>query len=205
MKVSFSQLEEARRNPARFKRRQAASKGFFNNKNFRAYFVAAMKRFHQGGTKPQVVKFFRDKCVANLDKQLNFNSRLNNYLGVLAGYCDSYSAQGCVFVEARKVVGLALGSHTLTGTLQRFDVRASGGYRGTLTQMEQTDWQKELRWPLIQKAIADDLLCPSSEVEVGIFSLDTGLYGYNIFTEKQINDAEQEALSLLGVVESTPI
>jgi len=205
MKISFTQLEEARRNPARFKRQQAKSRGFFNNKNFRAYFFAAMRRFHQGATRAQVLKFFREKSTDNLDQQQNFNARLNNYLKVLAEYCDNYSLQGCTFVESRKAVGLALGSHVLSGTFQRFDIRASGGYRGTVTQLNQAIWQQELRWPLMQKAVAIDLGCPTLEVEVGTFCLENGLYQYKTFTEVQISDTEKEVLALLGIVDRTTI
>ncbi len=204
MNLLFSQIEEARKNPTAFKRRLAKSRPFFNTKNFRAYFFKAMKQFHNGKTKAEVTRVFREECTLNLQTQLNFQQRISTYIDSLKTYCDTFPAQGCLFVEARKRLLLNIGPHTITGTVQRFDAKVAGGYRATITQIEQTNWRAELRWPLIQKAISIAHGCPTSEIDVGVFAIEDGAYDYEVFTDAQIAAAEAQADALLTAIDQAP-
>jgi hypothetical protein len=93
-------------------------------------------------------------------------------------------------------------THLLRGRIDRFDMRIAGGYRATMTQLEQSAWEEELRWPLIQKGIANDLGAPPNEVEVGVFCYANGIYAYRAFTDHEIANAENEALMVLNQVEA---
>jgi hypothetical protein len=145
---------------------------------------------------------FTKKCEDKLKLQAYFQPRLKHYLKILAAYCDTYSLQGCQFVEVKKPTKLLVGSHTLRGRVDRFDMRIPGGYRATTTQLERTQWEDELRWPLIQKAIANELGASTSEIEVGVFSYEDGSYGYRVFDDDKIAAAEDEALVILTEVEN---
>src|SRR5437870_4811437 len=172
MKLSFSQLESARKNPARFGSNFSGAGGFFNSNNFRTYLLAAVNRFHRGESKEQVLHFFEERCRTRLSLRRGFQSKLAHYLTVLADYCDGFAAQHCQFVESNKSISLALGNHLLTGRIDRFDVRIPTGYRATAGQLYKTNWQLELRWPLIQNAIARELNCPPRELEIGVFCFE---------------------------------
>jgi hypothetical protein len=202
MNLSFSQLERARKNPAKFGRAVSPAPTFFNNANFRVYFFAAMRLFHSGQTTKAVVQFFDDKCTARLNHQQHFQSRLNHYKTVLTNYCNNFSKQGCQFVEASKRISLALKHHTLKGRIERFDLSLPLGYRATTTQLNQSDWDNELRWPLVQKAISQEFGCPTGEVQVGVFCFENGQYEYRIYTDDEITAAEIEAESVLTTVEA---
>jgi len=201
MKLAFSQLERARKNPAKFGRAFSPGGGFFNNANFRVYFFAAMRQFHEGKTKKEALQFFDDKCNDKLSHQAHFQGRLTHYKNVLADYCDTFAAQGCQFVEAAKRVSLVLGNHTLRGKIERFDIRLPAGYRATATQLHETDWENELRWPLLQKAISQEYGCSTAEVEVGVFCFENGKYEYRIYTDEEIATAEAETETVLTQVE----
>ncbi len=95
-----------------------------------------------------------------------------------------------------------IGTHLLRGNVDRFNIRVAGGYRATMTQLEQSPWEAELRWPLIQKAIANGLGALTNEVEVGVFSYADATYAYRKFTDQEIANAETEALTVLDQVEA---
>lgn len=201
MKLAFSQLESARKNPARFASGfSGTGGGYFNSNNFRTYLLAAINRFHRGESKKQVLDFFEDRCRTKLALRRQFKGRLAHYTRVLSDYCEGFPSQGCQFVESNKVTSLILGTHTITGKIDRFDVRIPTGYRATAGQLYETDWGSELRWPLIQQAIAQEINCPATEVEVGVFCFENGQYEYKTFTAAEITAAQSEADSLLTTV-----
>jgi hypothetical protein len=200
MKLSFSQLESARKNPARFGSSFSGGRGSFNSNNFRTYLLAAINRFHRGESKKQVLDFFEDKCRTKLSLRSQFKGRLAHYMKVLADYCDGFASQGCSFVESNKFTSLTVGTHTLTGKVDRFDLRIPTGYRATAGQLYETNWESELRWPLIQRAIAREINCPVDEVEIGVFCFETGGYEYKIFSDSEITSAEAEANNVLTAV-----
>src|SRR5713101_5813580 len=114
MRLSFSQLETARKNPARFSSNFSGAAGYFNTNNFRTYLLAAINRFHRGESKEQVLHFFEEKCRTKLSLRRNFQPKLAHYLTVLADYCDDFPGQRCQFVESNKLLSLPLGNHLLT-------------------------------------------------------------------------------------------
>ncbi|MBA2272208.1 MAG: hypothetical protein H0W20_16685 [Chthoniobacterales bacterium] len=199
MTLSFSQLESARRNPAKFGASQTGS-GFYNSNNFRTYLIASINRFHRGDTKEQVLEYFEERCRAKLTLLNYFETRLNHYKDVIAGYCDGFGADGSVFVETNKKTALVVANHILKGRIDRFDLRVPAGYRLTAAQLREGDWQSELRWPLIQRAIATELNCPSDEVEVGTFCFETGRHEHRVFSDSEIDEAQAEAEAVLTTV-----
>src|ERR1700731_2597538 len=99
MRLAFSQLESARRNPARFGSNFSGAGGFFNSNNFRTYLVAAINQFHRGDSTAQVLHSFEGKCRVKLGTRRSFETKLAHYMTVLQDYCDNFAAQGCQFVE----------------------------------------------------------------------------------------------------------
>jgi hypothetical protein len=201
MTLLFSQLENARSNPTRFAREHTGSGGGFNSRNFRTYVVAAVRRFHRGMPKADVINFFEQKCADKLNLLSYWRHRADNYKRMLAAYCDAFSPANCQYVESNKRAALQLGYHLLTGKVDRFDLQDPTGYRATAIQLTTTKWTDELRWPLIQKAIANEMGCAPSDVEIGVFSFDDGRYGYQVYSDADISAAEAEAESVLTAVE----
>jgi hypothetical protein len=201
MILPFSQLERARKNPARFGKSYSTGSGRFNSRNFRTFLSTAVSQFHRGVSRDAVVDAFTKKCEDKLKLQAHFAARLKHYQKILGAYFDSYASQGCQIVEVKKPTLLTIGQHLLRGRVDRFDMRVPSGYRATTTQLERTPWESELRWPLIQKAIAAELGAQTSEIEVGVFCYDDASYGYRIFTDVEIAAAEEEAEVILTEVE----
>lgn len=203
MNLQFSRLEEARRNPKRFADQLKQAKAWHpNNRHFRAYFDFATRRFHKGESVEKVIGFFVERCADKLSNQVGFHGRLNQYKKALATYCESFEQMDRDFVESQKAVSLPLGPHLLSGKVERFDLRIAGGYSATITQMEKRDWEKELRWPLIQSALATECGCTVSEIEVGVYCFEDSSYSYRTFTVEEIADASLEATTLMEAIDS---
>ena len=201
MKLSFSQLENARQNPSKFGRRFRTGGGFFSNSNFRTYFVSAIRLFHQGKSAQQAVDHFEQLCTAKLSHLQHFEARLQHYKIVLMNYCRTFGKQKCEVVAIKRRVWLQVGNHLLGGIIERLDLRLPKGFRVTATEMERTDWRHQLRWPLIQKAIALEIGCLPAEVEIAVFSLDDGGYVSKTYSDSEIAQAEVETVSVLDEVE----
>src|ERR1700733_2881187 len=190
MRLSFSQLEQARKNPIKFGQSYRPTAFKFSSKNFRTYLFAAIKRYHDGGSKEEVLQFFSEKSNEKLGSQNHFQARLTHYIKILDSYCDTFGDQRCSVIETGKRTSLKVGSHMLSGRIERLDLRLAIGYRATATQLNKTECENELRWPLVQKAIARELACPIAEVEVGVFCFEDGKYTYRTFSDAEILAAE---------------
>jgi len=202
MKLSFSLLESARKNPVRFGRNFSIRGEFRRKANFRLYLSSAIHRFHAGMTKQQVQEYFAGKCNEKLSSLNHYHARLNHYRSILGRYCDGYESQDCRFVECNKRVILRIGDHELSGKVERFDIRLPDGYRATGTQLEEDEWRTDIRWPLIQNAIAQEFGRPLGEIEVGFFCFENGEYDYHIFTDSDVTAAETETENILDQVEA---
>ena len=201
--MSFSRIEEARKNPVRFAARAVSGKKpFFSHKNFRAFFFKALREFHAGKAKRLVLSEFDNWCDSNLSRQANYQARFQHYRRVLALYCDSYGALGCRCIETRKKALLNINTHSVTGLIDRFDLVLPVGYRATMTQLYDLPWKHDLRWPLLQKAVSDEMGCAVEQVQVGIFCLETGAYDYHSFSDPEVTNAVAEAESVLSAVEA---
>src|SRR2546425_149741 len=92
MKMSVSEIDRARKNPARFanERRNPAGRGF-SSKNFHAYLVNTIGYFHKEGL-PKAVSLgrFVTKCEEKLSQQNKFSSRLLELRGRLDDYLESF-------------------------------------------------------------------------------------------------------------------
>jgi hypothetical protein len=93
MILPFSHLERARKNPAKFGKGYALGTVRFNSRNFRTFLSTAIKAFHDGATKQDVIAAFTKKCDDKLKLQSFFGARLKHYVKILSDYCDSYAAQ----------------------------------------------------------------------------------------------------------------
>lgn len=151
--------------------------------------------------KDEVLRYFDEKCGAKLTTLDYWQPRTDNYKRMLDAYCDAFSPGTCQYIESHKKTSLIVGNHQLAGKVDRFDLRDPDGYRATAFQLAKSKWEDELRWPLIQKGIALDMGCAPSEVEIGVFSFDTGRYGYVVYSDDEIAEAEAEANTVLTTVE----
>lgn len=85
----------------------------------------------------------------------------------------------------------------LGGEVSRIDVDIeSGGYKGVLLGDRPTDWRRQLRFPLIQRSLADQLQRPESEIFVGFQNIDGTQLESISFPRLMLDEAENTAREL---------
>lgn len=199
MKFRLSQIEEGRPNPRRYAEKlvakaAAGKKPQFNANNFRTYFRTALAEFHDDklaiGT---IVDRFAKTSRAKLSHYRFFETRLAQYVKTLRRYCEEYPTSGVTHVQMGKRFTLTVGPHEISGIIDHFGFRRPRGYRGTDIQINRKNWQRMLRWPLIQHALAEELKGSSAEIEVGVHCFETGAGEHRIFEHTEIESALAEA------------
>jgi hypothetical protein len=89
----------------------------------------------------------------------------------------------------------------LGGEISRIDVDiGSGGYRGVLLGNRPTDWRRQLRVPLIQRALAAKLQRPESEISVGFQNIDGTQLELISFPRVVLNEAEDRTRRLTSIL-----
>ena len=85
----------------------------------------------------------------------------------------------------------------LGGEISRIDVDIeSGGYKGVLLGDRPVDWRRQLRFPLIQRALADKLQRPEAEISVGFQNIDATQLDIISFPRVILDEAEDRARKL---------
>ena len=85
----------------------------------------------------------------------------------------------------------------LGGEVSRIDVVIeSGGYKGVLLGDRPPGWRHQLRFPLIQRALADQLQRRESEISVGFQNIDGTQLELISFPRLMLDEAEDRARQL---------
>jgi hypothetical protein len=122
-----------------------------------------------------------DRAMANLDSYIEWCVR---HSPVVSGW--------------RLRLDYDLGNNfELGGEISRIDVDiGSEGYRGVLLGNRPTDWRRQLRVPLIQRALAAELQRPESEISVGFQNIDGTQLELISFPRLVLDEAENRARRL---------
>ena len=126
-----------------------------------------------------------DRAMANLDSYIEWCIR---YSPVVSGW--------------KLRLDYDLGNNfALGGEISRIDMDiGSGGYRGVLLGNRPTDWRRQLRVPLIQRALATKLQRPELEISVGFQNIDGTQLELISFPRIVLDDAEARARRLALVL-----
>lgn len=198
MKIGFKQIEKLRRNPKSINDKNL----FFGGRSKFQRWQDAVGRYHaKGDNLSEAEKYLESSFSRLADNALNKRD-LIKYTEHLVAYEHDYKSLNVEPVGYR--MGFSLDTtldHIISGQLSRIDVNTStAGYNAYSFEKELTDWESELRFPLIQKVVSDYFSCPIEEVAVGIYHLNNGKHFNNIFTANEIHDAVEELSNILKEV-----
>jgi len=208
MKFSFSELERARKEPKKF----AASKlkaitGF--RSTFPMYWILAAKYYHKlratnnPNAKRDTLRHFTQQCQEKLSLSKGFNSKLLQYGDQLDAYITSYESLNYPFVKTNKRVEFRkIHGNILSGRIDRIDINPAGGYVATNFEATASDWETRLRIPITQRALAEEFGCPASEIQVGMFCIESAKHSYVTLPDSDINSAVSEVGTVLNSVET---
>lgn len=125
------------------------------------------------------------------------------YLHYLDEYLARFTEQGNVVYATQQRIALDLGSGVeLAGRIERLDLVPAGGYAAWLYQVvpRPRRWQRHLRMPLIQRAVADSLGAPLHEVSVGMYWFEPAEYSAKSYADAEVRAAVEEARDLAAAL-----
>ena len=193
-------MEIVRHNPAAYLRSASGKGKFFSFSSNRALQYATRVYHRRGLT--QAVRYLEDTFWHNFKRHRGNEKKLKSLTQDLNLYGDEYEALGSTVAEiAKKLVIKVSTNISLGGEISRVDLVNNGGYAVYLLRSVQSDWENELRMPLIQGYYADKLGAPSAEVSVGVYCFETANHESKIFTSKDISEARRELSEIAEILE----
>lgn len=201
MNIPHKELENVRKNPTEYR-----GASFKLTHGFSAYPTASMLRcalidYHKTGSLRSTIAYFE-----RLFEKHRKPSRANEIakfkvINYLRDYDASYTQEDVSTVKAFVKICIPIEDRLfITGEIMRIDIVNDGGYSACLLEKNVSSWQKELRMPLLQDYLANELKCSQSDVRVGIYSLATGEHSYKRFNQSQIKNAYIEISSLATIL-----
>lgn len=121
----------------------------------------------------------------------------------LRWYVGEYVARGWTTFRTRLNVSVPLPSWassdlSVSGEISRIDLVPSGGYAGWLLLSGNAGaWRDELRMPLIQKMLAQEMNITSDEITVGVYALREGKVEHTSYSAREIKTAHFSLENLL--------
>jgi hypothetical protein len=199
-RLPLRDIEEALRNPAAYRQKLILSAGGSYGPTYFGALIDAVFKFHK--TNGNVVE-----ATAYLQTRLNrFLNRMRcaEIMDQFKWYIEEHANRGWPTFETRLRVFIPLPSRVrpnlfCSGEVPRVDIVPAGGYAAWLMQSRAAkDWDRELRMPLVQGALAQGPLgVPSSEIRVGIYSFQEQFVDFRSYSQTEIDQSYSDLDSLL--------
>jgi hypothetical protein len=174
MRLSLGAIEAALANPAAYRAGVEAGDGGGFGYTYANALRNGIYRYHSTMDRDAASEYL-DESIRR-SKKLKSTQRRIETLEQLDWYMDQHAALNWPTFDTRlrvkvPVPARAADSLTCTGEVGRVDLVPSGGYAGWLfVSTLGTNWQQELRMPLLQGVLAAEILnVATEEVQVGIY------------------------------------
>lgn len=203
MKIAYRDLETARKDPQSFGRQLAA--GVAGTAMSRGYFMDwrdAVLGWHSGDGEPFEI---RNRLQAALERHFTGNSsekKREETLDRFDRYVACFTGLGYRPQRTRMAVATTVDQAADIIVSGQVPVLARKGmeYVAILLISKETDWENELRSPLLQDAAERKLNLFPGDLSIGAYEYLSGTYAQKTFSEEEIESAKEElALVLDGV------
>lgn len=135
-------------------------------------------------------RLFTDNRKNELEKE--------GWIQKLEAYITEHSNLGLIYIEHRLRIEIVLSTKLrITGEIPLINLNRNFGYSAYFFTKDSTNWESELKFPIIQDYIATFYGVDLSEVEVGVFGIDTESLSQVIYSDQEIADAKKE-LNAIG-------
>lgn len=204
MRITLNALEGARSNPGEFRRKRlAAEQEFFPPPGYDALLKDAIVHYHQDGlTEDQARQRMSEKFASR--SRLKSQDRFNEIAERLGEYVDEYSAMHNLSTNTRVKLNVVLPTgytgHQVHGKIVRLDMTQDGTLFACVLSRKHCDWRSELRFPLIQSAVAANLDYELADVRVGVYCFDDDQHIYFQFSQPEVDAATTELCALLPLL-----
>jgi hypothetical protein len=208
LRLSLSDFEELRKNPAALKQKKLSGEQGGPTYSPSAALRNAIMWMHKNGKS-------RLETIAELEHKYwtgDFGPRvqktdatLANLIGQLEDYLDDHARWGRRPVHLRERFSLPLPSDVaeairITGEIPLIETSPNGLLYVWFWATKPANWHTELRFPVIQAAVADQVGAPYDEVFVGVYCFEDGLHHEMQFSSNEIAAARNELVALLRLM-----
>lgn len=162
---------------------------------------------YDGATKLAIYKFHATASASHAQRHLTHllsgfgltnTSLANRARASLDSYIEWCILESPIVSNWKLRLAFNLGHNfELGGEISRIDVNIeSRGYKGVLLGGRPADWRRQLRFPLIQRALAEKLQRPEAEISVGFQNIDGTQLDTISFSRAVLEEAEDRARRL---------
>lgn len=192
LRLPLRELEDALKNPIVYRRKmEETSNGEFWPSYFGALRDATGKYHKWNGDAVRAIAYL-EKRLERFSDQKRRADTIDHFMW----YVDEYSNRGWPMFQTRLNVEVSLpvwapANLICSGQVSRLDIVPTGGYAAWLMRIREPEgWFNELRMPLLQGALACNVLqVPVNEISIGIYSFEERFVALRCFTQSEISQA----------------
>jgi len=192
-KISLTELEEVRRDPAAYKKKKDTGTGFRGGKSIFQTLKRAIYEYHKNADALASMNYLEDGLESFKNRGL-----CEKAVEDLRWYITEYKKLGWATVLRKYNISIPLSTQytdslKITGEINRIDMHPNGTYAAWLFGKGSAgNWLNELRMPIIQNAVGVELGAPPTLIHVGIYCFEDHTVNINNFTNKDIQRAHLE-------------
>ena len=117
----------------------------------------------------------------------------------LISYNDLFEKKGFIYRHGSHLMKWQLHKNIILGGYTPWIVSKGKDHFSYLFTEHDLDWESELRFPLLQQYVSKKIIeCDTADMEIGVFSLESGRFRFRSFTEKEISAAKSETQYLFN-------
>ncbi len=202
MRISHRDLEVARANPSSFKNTINSTPGYPGGPSQYRDWQYSTRQYHNRN-ESFAYNYLEEAFKKHYKENSRNQKKLAEYQDKLKKYIDDFLELGNNALSWGNKLEMDLRhSNVLVGEIAREDMKTSGSFEIFVFQKEDSDWENELRFPVIQAHYADTVFgVPYSEVAVGVYSFSLDQHTSTVFTDSQVESAIQEVQSISRTID----
>jgi len=198
-KLSIAKLETARKNPKEFAKsllKASDQSGFGYPKSLR--WLNAICNWHEGHKEADAVKELEKAFSKRKDTPKN-RAEVEDLVTALESYFKEFNRRGFHLVKSRERIQFEINKILqLSGQIPLLHMKPDRGFAAYfITDNSDQTWKEELRFPIVQRYLANDLLgCDAKDIDVGIVDYYTGEISETSFEPEYLESCFQELKSI---------
>lgn len=201
MKIPHKELERVRRNPTIYRGVNFGLGHAFSRYPTASMFRLALMEYHKSNLIAAAISYFETSFDAHRKETKANEETRDEFINYLTRYDESYNDLGVSTFKAFARIAIPLNRQVLlSGEVLRIDIIPQGGYSTYILEKESREWRNELRMPLIQGFLSNELNCRPGEMRVGMYFYQSGIHLSTTYASKEIRRAVEEASEIADIL-----
>ncbi len=200
MKLRFSSLEEARRNPIQFALKKE-DENLFIRSRFKTL-KNAINKYHKEGinvANRHLEQQFTNNFVMTNSENIKM---LDNFIIWLNNYIKSFEIAKYQFIESNKRLSLYVQNFNyVTGNGPIVNNHNDSYFVYDIVNLDNTNWENELKYPLLKHYYSQVVFhCNLKNVNIGIYDYLEDSFKFLDYTNTYVTNSYNETVSLLKTI-----